>query len=422
MRWLLTLCAMLLSSLLTAQTTDRAAELRQQALQLSAQADNLGALRAYRDAVELDPSRQSFGELRSFVSTRGLSDADKEALQALATEMTLAYAAKHKDEWTPVALLVQVAQPSVAEKSITSWLAANPNDISALSARATVRAKQKRYDDAIADWEKLIALDPHDPSRHFEIGSTLLDIFLEDETTDPAALRRAIARTERALRRARELQPSFAPATSHLGGLLELKSKLTDDGPEKVRLSAEAETLQREGMAQMRKSAAKLFNIAFVTITQGSHRAHITDRDVVTLERAPFEIELTIGQAVPVLLNVHDTDAIQRATDRGFRLESACTASGPFCPANFVKESPRNADQRLLPGPRASHNLYFQSAEDHAWSEVSEKRFRRVVSKIGDVPLAAMKAKALYFTLVIDRDADGMLGLLEPLRFTMRFR
>lgn len=427
MRCLALLCVVSLSFSLPAEDVDRAREWRVQATQLYHEGHFLGALRSYGNAVKLDPSLGSFTELRSLIETRGLSEEDKAMVIELALEMTREYAAAHKDEWAPVALIAKLAEPDVAEKALTEWLSSNPDDPVALVARAEVRAAQKRYDAVVEDWEKLIALDPNNFWRHFEIASTMVDALLEDKTSDRAALERAIARTEKALRRTAELDPQFGPAPHHLSGLLDLRSRMSDDAPEKLRLDSEAAAARSAGMKLMRKSMASLYSGAILSVTQGQRTFIIDDRDVLHLDRAPFTIELKAENTGPLLLNIDDDDALHRAIWPGYRLSQGCTPPSrkPFCPQNMVAERAQNQEQRLIVSASSSHKLFFKSATDHAWSEATGDKvrsFKRVVSRIGDAPIAATKMKALYFTAVNDFDSNGVVGPFELDRFTLKFK
>jgi tetratricopeptide (TPR) repeat protein len=417
------LCVLSLSLVVAAQESTpekRIAHSRELALT----GDQLGALQEYLGAIRKDPSLAEFREIRGFGLRRNLPDAKKEQMEPLVLEAARIYASQHRDEWAPVALMVELSPSDAADKLLSEWLTAHPKDWDALSLRAQVRVRRKHYDDAVADWETLLARHPDDPALHLELGSALVDAMQKDARMPKATQTRLIARAESALRRAIDLDPQSGNITAALVSALRLKAQATTDAAEKARITSEADALDLKGIELLSK--AGLPKTVQLRIRQGFRRTPITDRDVVKLDRAPFTLEYDLDENVPVWINIYTADVIQNLVERGIDRAKECSApnSWAFCRANFTRESPHNADENLKIGMRLGNNLYYTSASDHTWSEAAgggAGAYRRVVSKLDGVPIADVKWKRLYFSSVADVDGDGRVDQGEVHRFTIEF-
>lgn len=388
--------------------------------------DHVGAAREYLAAIRKDGSLASIQQIRSLRSTPDLPPAQAKELEKVLAEAARLYASMHADEWGAVALLVSLSSSATAERLLTDWLASHADDADALSLRANVRARAGRYDDAVADWEKLIALRPDDPSRHAELGAALVKAVEENAKVSAANRAKWIGRAETALRRALELDPQSFAIQASLNGALRLRAAATKDPEEKRRISEEAAAGERAALEQFAKTVALPPRMSLAIRQRGRPTLRLEDRDVVRLERAPFTLEFRRDVTIPVRINVYTADVIQRLVDRGLDIRKACNGGGKwaFCPRNLAREAPLNQDQKLAVGWRLWNNLYYNSATDHAWSEVREGaagRHRRVVSKIDATPIEETKDERLFLTAVADLDGDDRVEVGEYYRFTIEF-
>lgn len=388
--------------------------------------DEVAAAREYLAAIRKEPSSAQLNRIRQFSRVRGLPKEQKEEMRAIAAEAARLYASAHPDEWGAIALLVKLGDAS-ADRMLSAWITTHEKDTDALLARGKLRFEAKRYLPAIGDFERAIEIDPDDPSRHYELASALLGAIMRDQAIEPAVRSQFILRAEAAFRRSAELDPKLIGARVGLRGVLKLRERSATTPEEKARITAEDGKLAEE-LEKLLPHTDTTVRVAALHIAQGMELISVHDRDVVTLQRQPFTLEYNITATVPVFLNVNTADTNQRLLDRGHEARKLCArvpAAWTYCPKNFAKEPPRNQQENLGIGYRLWHNLYYKSADDHAWSDPNDAgtgSYRRVVSKLDGTPIKERKEKELFFTSTIDLDQDGRVDAGELIRYTIRFK
>ncbi len=148
------------------------------------------------------------------------------------------------------------------------------------------------------------------------------------------------------------------------------------------------------------------------------------DGGQVKLARAPFTLRVLLPDAVPVKLNVLDTDANFIAIQPGFVFTADCMVA--LCTGMDVAEERLNPQKALFVDPLSTHYLYYNGPEDHRWSRAAFTSagavFERDVAVLNDTPVEQFQDPALYLLFLVNRDNPDVVDPGELKKLILAFQ
>ena len=233
---------MMLALLLALAIDPRAQALLDRAEKLDAARDPAGAVQAYIDAVKIDPSAENLDRLLQYGSFYIRSDADRPKEKVVEPLMTLAlrdYLSRHPNSLTAIERLAPLLPVAEGEKLVDDYLRTDPHNVRAWQARSGLHYANGRYDESLADLQKIANFEPNVAKHRVAIEWTSYHIAGKMENT--AKKHEYIARGLAAGRQAMELDPSDYTAVAMVSLLLREEAKLEPDPAKKAKLTKEAD-------------------------------------------------------------------------------------------------------------------------------------------------------------------------------------
>ncbi|HUR81844.1 MAG TPA: TonB family protein [Thermoanaerobaculia bacterium] len=218
--------------------------------------DHAGALRAYIDAVDADPSVADLQRIERYAVPRNVifTKRDPAILEKYkrradeAKEPHIAalrqYLKLHPDDRNAVGELAFVLPDAEAEKLLGATLEKHPDDAVLYALRGMVRQRAEQIDTALADYEKSASLEPSDPERAFSIAAVATGFVTSHSELSAGRKRALLARAMEALGRVENVgqNPGQAAwAAYHRGAVLREQAKLESDPVRRKALETEAE-------------------------------------------------------------------------------------------------------------------------------------------------------------------------------------
>ena len=419
----------------------KATELLQQAHKASHAGDSIGALRAYIEAVKIDPTVESLDLIasyeipipRAFLKTDPEKKSWREERE-LTGEALRMYVARHPDEWGAVRALsrtdVKIDRPADAEKLLGGFLARHPGNVGAHRELVDVYTAQSKLTDALTEAERLAQLpscEPKDAALAGEIAYQLISTRYKE--TSPARTE-MLQRGEAVLARALQRNPENLDALLAMNALLLDRARNETNPERQAALMKQLEEVRGRSRALLERKKAladprPISRDWGVTILQGGYSESANVTTTMHLQRAPFTIEVSAPAPSPVGLNVLDSDAVARGIHEGFRIPDDCKAIVAFCPGTAFAEDDRNVRRALNVAKDGYHYLNYDSETDNRWSRVKKTiagyTMARDVAVLDDKPLEATSFCRLFLTIVRRNNDGGVLRADEIIRIVLQF-
>ena len=242
--------SMLLALLLAAAIDPHAQALLQRADALDAARDPAGAIRAWMEAVKIDPSADDLDRLLQYGTAYIRSDADlpkEKVVEPLMQSALQDYLGRHPNTLQAIERVAPMLPLADGLKLVDDYLRTDPRSIRGWQARSAVNFGHARYDESIADLQKIVEIEPKNAIRRVAIESAHYGVV--QKLDDPARKREHIARGLEAGRQAMEMDPADASAPSLMGMLLREEAKIETDPERKAKLLAEADAYRARAVA-----------------------------------------------------------------------------------------------------------------------------------------------------------------------------
>jgi len=218
--------------------------------------DYAGALRAYIEAVDADPTAADLQRIERYAVPRNVLFTKRDPAivekykrrEEEAKEPHIAalrqYLKLHPDDRNAVGELAFELPDAEAEDLLGATLKKYPNDAVLYALRGMVRRRAGQIDTALADYEKSASLEPWDPERAFSIASVVTDFVTRHSELSADEKRALLARAMEALGRAETLRQNHGQAewaAYHRSAVLREQAKLESDPAKRKALETEAE-------------------------------------------------------------------------------------------------------------------------------------------------------------------------------------
>jgi tetratricopeptide (TPR) repeat protein len=419
----------------------KATDLLQQADKYSRAGDSVAALKAYIDAVEIDPSVEKLDLIRSYQTSMPLAfmktDEEKKvwrAEQELTNAALRMYVSRHPDDWDALGPLSRsdllLDRPADAEKVLRGFLARHPDSVAAHRELVGVYSKEEKLTDAFSEAERLAQLPSCEPKDAALAGETANQLLLKQYHEPSPARTETLTRAEATLNRALERDPENFDALVQLYVLLRDRARTETDPQRAAALTKQADDLRVRARATLERreeitDPRTVSRNWGVSIVQGSHSQSANLARIMYLKRSPFTIKVGAPDVTPIGLNVFNRDSVERRIHEGFRFDRDCKPIVAFCGGTAFAEEDLNPRKALNVSEEGFHNLYHDSATDSRWNRVKKSfvdfALERDVAVIDDKPIEKLPYCRLFLTFVRRDNDSGVLRADEVIRIVLQF-
>jgi hypothetical protein len=329
--------------------TPKAKALLETAATLHDADDNAGAMKAYLEAVNEDPTVESLLLIEKyFPSLHSVSPPTEEqvkrfaAIEPLARETLRQYIGRHPDDLAAMDAWAELVGPPAVneiEAPLRSYTSRHQQDPAPHRVWSHLYTAEGRAVDAIREGETFAQLSPCDDQAEYVVGLTAYEAATRRFTQASDTRSDVIHRGMKAFKRAIEKTPDNVAAMTYLG-LLEREEARTEKDPARAEtLTKEADGWKARAMALVQKQRTEnktaLDRDWDVWILQEKTIALASDNPgVVQLVRQPFQIQIQQPSESAVEVWLSAGDAKETLLGDGARIQ----VKHPLNPHTIVYE------------------------------------------------------------------------------------